>query len=169
LVSPNPYDVHRPSGIQLTCHPFAEASGGPPWTSAPLQSASPGTRAVPPTMPAWQTTLPLVDFLHPTTQFQAGGYVHQRQIPPPLRGHVRGLVTPLAALTSGPPDAEASERPWALPFKVFPSSQSVPLSGSMPSGRYPLSLASPRGGKIHRGRLQGLDPATSPFCHRNHE
>jgi hypothetical protein len=48
LVSPSPYDVHRPSGLQLTCLPDAEASGGPPWTSAPLQSASPGTHAVPP-------------------------------------------------------------------------------------------------------------------------
>lgn len=48
---------------------------------------------------------------------------------------VRGLTTPLATITSGPPDACASERPWASPFKVFPSPQSVPLSGPMPSCR----------------------------------
>jgi hypothetical protein len=52
LVPPGPYDVHRPSGSQLTRHPSAEASGGPPWTSALLQSSSPGTRAVPPGKPA---------------------------------------------------------------------------------------------------------------------
>jgi hypothetical protein len=51
LVSPGPYDVRRPSGTQPTRHPSAEASGGPPWTSALLQSASPGTRAVPPGEP----------------------------------------------------------------------------------------------------------------------
>jgi hypothetical protein len=48
LVPPGPYDVQRPAGIQPTRHPSAEASGGPPWTFAPLQSSSPGTRAVPP-------------------------------------------------------------------------------------------------------------------------
>lgn len=63
--------------------------------------------------------------------------------PSATRGHVRGLVTSFAALTTGPPDAYASERPWALPFKVFPSSQSVPLSGPLPSCRYPLPLLRP--------------------------
>jgi hypothetical protein len=53
--------------------------------------------------------------------------------------HVRGLDTPLAAVASSPPDAEASERPWASPFKVFPSPQSVPLSGPVPSYRCPLA------------------------------
>jgi hypothetical protein len=48
LVPPSPYDVHRPAGIQPTRQPSAEASGDPPWTFAPLQSSSPGTRAVPP-------------------------------------------------------------------------------------------------------------------------
>jgi hypothetical protein len=48
LVPPDPCDVQRPAGHQPTCHPSAEASGGPPWTFAPLQSSSPGTRAVPP-------------------------------------------------------------------------------------------------------------------------
>jgi hypothetical protein len=40
--------VQRPSGSQPTHLPAAEATGGPPWTSAPLQSSSPGTRAISP-------------------------------------------------------------------------------------------------------------------------
>jgi hypothetical protein len=48
LVPPNPFDVHRPSGLWLTHVPGAEAPSVPPWTSIPLQSSSPGTRAVPP-------------------------------------------------------------------------------------------------------------------------
>jgi hypothetical protein len=105
--------------------------------------------------PACQTTLPLLDFLHPTTQSKAGGYVYQRQIPLPLRGHVRGLDTPFAALTSGPPDAEASERPWVSPFKVFPSPQSVPLSGPIPSCRCLLSRCRPEGWHETTGSASG--------------
>jgi hypothetical protein len=48
LVPPGPFDVHRPAGVQPTRRPSAEASGGPPWTCAPLQSASPGNCAIPP-------------------------------------------------------------------------------------------------------------------------
>ena len=53
--------------------------------------------------------------------------------------HVRGLVTSFAVSTAQPPDASsAPEHPWASPFKVFPSSRSVPLSGPVPSWRYRL-------------------------------
>jgi len=83
--------------------------------------------------------------------------------------HVRGLVTPCATITTGPPDAYASERPWASPFKVFPSSQAVPLSGSLPSCHYPLLPNTPRSARLPRSRLQGLVPATNPCSRRNHE
>jgi len=119
--------------------------------------------------PAGRTTLPLVDFLHPTTQSQARSYVSRQRIPPLSRCHVRGLATPFAAITSGPPDAYASERPWASPFKVFPSSQAVPLSGSLPSCHYPLLPNTPRSARLPRSRLQGLVPATNPCSRRNHE
>jgi hypothetical protein len=105
--------------------------------------------------PAGRTTLPLVDFCCPTTQCQAGGYVSRQRIHPPPRRHVRGLATPFAAITSGPPDACAPERPWASPFKVFPSSQAVPLSGSIPSCRYPL----PRGVAGHKAQTTPLGNA----------
>ncbi len=59
---------------------------------------------------------------------------------------VRGLVTSCATYTTGPPNAtSALERPWASPFKGFPSSRSVPLSGPMPSCRYPPHSTSPKG------------------------
>jgi hypothetical protein len=121
------------------------------WPSLDFRSPSEpitGNPCRPAGLPAGRTTLPLLDFSCPTTQSQAGGYVDRQQIHPPPRGHVRGLVTPFAALTSGPPDACASERPWASPFKVFPSSQSVPLSGPMPSCRHPLPPRRPEGLRV---------------------
>jgi hypothetical protein len=58
---------------------------------------------------------------------------------------VRGLATPFATCTTGPPDAtSASERPWASPFKEFPSPRSVPLSEPVPSCRYRTATAPPR-------------------------
>jgi len=66
-----------------------------------------------------------------------------------------GFGYPLRGSTTGPPDAYASERPWASPFKVFPSSQAVPLSGSIPSCRYPL----PRGVAGHKAQTTPLGNA----------
>jgi len=64
---------------------------------------------------------------------------------------VRGLATPCATYTTGPPDASsASEHPWASPFKGFPSSRSVLLSEPMPSWRYPSHSASPEGCEYDR-------------------
>jgi len=80
-----------------------------------------------------------------------------------------GFGYPLRGSTTGPPDAYASERPWASPFKVFPSSQAVPLSGSLPSCHYPLLPNTPRSARLPRSRLQGLVPATNPCSRRNHE
>ena len=59
---------------------------------------------------------------------------------------VRGLTTPCATSTTGPADASsAPEHPWASPFKEFPSSRSVPLSGPVPSCRSLQRRASPEG------------------------
>jgi hypothetical protein len=75
----------RPSGTQRARRPAAEAAGGPPWTSAPLQSSITGTPCRPAGCPACQTTLPLLDFLRPTTQSRTGGSVRRQRIPPPPR------------------------------------------------------------------------------------
>jgi len=56
--------------------------------------------------------------------------------PPAAAYHVRGLVTPFAVSTTQPPGVSSTpERPWDSPFKVFPSSRSVPLSEPVPSCR----------------------------------
>jgi hypothetical protein len=60
-------------------------SGGPPWPSALLQSSITGTPRRPAGYPASQTTLPLLGFVGPTTQYQTGGPVRPRRIPPPQR------------------------------------------------------------------------------------
>jgi hypothetical protein len=58
---------------------------------------------------------------------------------------VRGLATPFATSTADPPDASsAPERPWASPFKGFPSPRSAPLSGPLPSCRCQGTPAPPR-------------------------
>jgi len=83
---------------------------------------------------------------------------------------VRGLATPCATSTTGPPDAFASERPWASPFKDFSS-----IAIGTPLGAHTLltfthrTNAPPRGDAARCGRLQGLVLATSSCCHRNHE
>jgi hypothetical protein len=59
--------------------------------------------------------------------------------------HVRGLTTPFVTPTTGPPGTtSAPERPWASPFKDFPSSRSVPLSGPVALLSLPRSAAPPR-------------------------
>jgi hypothetical protein len=79
--------------------------------------------------------------------------------------HVRGLGTSFAACTTVLPAHEAPERPWASPFKAFPSRASgCPSRGPCPpdvAGRPP-----PRGEAERDGRLQGLVPAASPYRHR---
>ena len=181
LRGPSRTSAHRPR-VRMGCTPPARRSSPfrtstdvpacrrsvrrPPWTSAPLQSSSPGARAIPPvarlvgrhflswaslpydTVSSWRIRVSAAD-------------------PSAARGHVRGLATSCAALTTSPPDAFASERPWALPFKEFPSPQSVPLSGPMPSCRYPSPGVAPKSSTWERSRLQGLVPATNPFSHRH--
>jgi hypothetical protein len=60
-----------------------------------------------------------------------------------------GFGYPLRDLTTGPPDASsASERPWASPFKGFPSPRSVPLSEPLPSCRCRVALRLPGGQRV---------------------
>jgi hypothetical protein len=85
--------------------------------------------------------------------------------PPATACRVRGLVTSLATLTTDPPDAEAPERPWALPSKAFSSyARGAPfgvltlLTLSRPAAAFPRERAPTL------DRLQGLVPATSSCC-----
>jgi len=84
--------------------------------------------------------------------------------------HVRGLITPFATSTTEPTDASsASERPWASPFKDFPFSRSVPLSGPVALLPLPPAPHLPEERYERTGRLQGLLPATSPCCRQSHK
>jgi hypothetical protein len=101
--------------------------------------------------------------LLPYDTYQTGGSVPRRRIPPPPRAAYGVWLPPARPSTTGPPDASsASERPWASPYKGFPSSRSVPLSRSVPSCRYPPPLRLPGGQRARRSRLQGLVPVTNP-------
>jgi hypothetical protein len=78
--------------------------------------------------------------------------------PSTTTSHVRGLDTPFATFTASPPDACASERPWASPFKDFPSLRSASLSGALPSCRYPMLRASPKGSTHKPAGFRALIP-----------
>jgi hypothetical protein len=56
-----------------------------------------------------------------------------RQIPLPPRATCEVWLPPSRLPPPVLPARVAPERPWASPFKVFPSSRWVPLSGSLPS------------------------------------
>ena len=128
-----------------------------------FRARSPGPRAVPPVARqvrrhflSW-TLIALRHSLRPAASFAGSGSLHYR-VPRP------GFGYPLRDMTTGPPDASsASERPWASPFKGFPSPRSVPLSEPLPSCRYLAATAPPRrAASCGVGRLQGLVPVTSP-------
>jgi hypothetical protein len=82
---------------------------------------------------------------------------------------VRGLATPCATSTTDPPDTFVSERPWASPFKAFSSIAIGAPLGALAFLALPAAPAPPEEGQARRGRLQGLSPATSSFCHRDHK
>ena len=148
--------------------PSAEASGGPPWTSAPLQSSITGTPRRPAGCPASQTTLPLLDFLGPTTQSQTSGPVRPRRIPPPQRAASGVWIPP----SRTPPLAHPALARWSV-HGLHPSRTS-PRRDRCPS-RGPCLLDvtrpadAPVRGRDRRGRLQGLLPATRSCSRRNHK
>jgi len=62
---------------------------------------------------------------------------------------VRGLATPFATSTTGPPGACAPERPWASPFKVFSSTAVGTPLGAHTLLTLPTGPAPPRGETRH--------------------
>jgi len=57
------------------------------------------------------------------------------------------------------------ERPRLHPSRPSPRDDRHPFRSALPSWRYPRRFASPPWGACGRGRVQGLDPVTSSFCH----
>jgi hypothetical protein len=138
---PIPYGVSTPIGSRpVGPSQAASREGGPPCAFVPLQRQSPEPRTVSilgTTRPKSSrrtrpTMLPLLDF-------RALRHIPASRIrvvvadPSATACRVRGLGTPFATYTARPADAEASERPWASPFKAFSSTRWVPLSGPVPS------------------------------------
>ena len=170
LVPPGPFDVQRPSGTRPTRRPAAEAAGGPPWTSALLQSSSPGSRTVPPVARlggrhflSW-TLLALRHSLRPVDTLVGGGSLHHR-------GATCGVWLPPSRLL--PPALPTLSRRSV--HGLHPSRSSLRRNRSPSRGPYPPAvtrLLSRRPEGLHsckRGRLQGLVPATNPCSRRNHE
>lgn len=161
-VPPGPYDVFTPFG-HSTGTPSHGRSRGRPFldfrSPAELDQRDPAPSRRLRGM-ADDASSPGLSVPYDTCR--AGGCVPMAD-PSVTARHVRGLATPFATSTTGPADAtSAPERPWASPFKDFPSLRSVPLSGSLPSCRCRPPRNLPGGQRMGRDRLQGLAPATSP-------
>ena len=145
LVAPNPYGVFTPSGYSASA-PSPSRSCGRPFmdfrSSSELDHRDPApSRRLP--GKSDDTSSPGLSLPYDT--------ISNRRIrlpaadPSATACHVRGLVTPFATYTTSPPSASSAlERPWASPFKGFPSSRSVPLSEPLPSWRYLTAAAPPR-------------------------
>jgi hypothetical protein len=101
----------------------------------------------------------------PTTQSRTGGPASFGGGSPPPRATCEVWIPPTRRPPPILPAREAPERPWASPYKVFPS-----CARGAPFGvRALLTLPStapnlPKEERADRGRLQGFLPATSPCC-----
>jgi len=140
--------------------------GSPPWTFAPLQSASPGPHAVhSASCPASKTTLPLLNFFGPSTQSQASGSVCRQRIPPPPRVTYEVWLPPSRRPPPALPTRQARRSvPGLHPSRLSPHRDWYPSRGPCLLAVSASRLRLPGGLHARLGRLQGLVLATSPFC-----
>jgi len=152
--------VHRPPAC---------AGGGPPWTSVLLQSSITGTPCRPYRLLGVSTTLPLLDSFCPTTHvsradpFADSGSLRcrvprtgfdypLRDVHRPAYRRVKRTGASLSFTLQGFPLVAIGTPLGALAFMPLPAAPHLP------------------GGRCGQpGRLQGLLPATSPFCRRSHK
>jgi hypothetical protein len=145
LVAPDPYGVFTPFGHSASA-PSPSRSCGRPFmdfrSSAELYHRDPAPSR---RLPGKSDDTSSPGLLLPYDTISSRRFRLPAADPSAAACHVRGLVTPFATYTTSPTDAtSASERPWASPFKGFPSSRSVPLSEPVPSCRYRAATAPPR-------------------------
>jgi len=96
--------------------------------------------------PAWQTTLPLLDFSCPTTRSQAGGSVHPRWIPPPWRAACGVWVPPARPTPPALPTLARRSVHGLHPSRVSPRRDRCPSRGPYPPDVTHRTSAPPRGG-----------------------
>jgi hypothetical protein len=179
LVAPNPYGVFTPSGYSASA-PSPSRSCGRPFmdfrSSSELdhRDPAPSRRA----NPACQTTLPLLDFLRPTTQCQAGGYAFRQQIPPPPRATCGVWLPPSRRTPPVLPMRQAHRSILGLlPSRVSPRHDRCPsrspclpavtaprlrLPGGRRTRRWPTSRPSSRNESVLTPEPQ-VAPAVDPF------
>jgi hypothetical protein len=155
-VPPSPFGVPAAlRAFRARTVPRAEARGRPPLDFRPLQSSSPGPRAVPPVS------------RHVERRFLSWTFFALRHSPRPADPsstadpsaaayRVRGLTTPCATSTTGPPGACAPERPWASPFKGFSSCAIGTPLGAHALLTLPPASQPPRGEAKHSQPASGL-------------
>jgi hypothetical protein len=79
--------------------------------------------------------------------------------------HVRGLATPFAASTTGPPGARSAGASMGFTLQgVLLGARGAPLGA--PALLTLPTAPPPEGNGAGAGRLQGLVPATNPYCRR---
>jgi hypothetical protein len=144
------------AGPSCACSSFGDES------LQPRTAASPSTRR-PNGDPSRDAASPGLSC--PTTQSRTGGPASSGGGPPPPRATCEVWIPPSRRPPPILPAREAPERPWASPFKVFPScARGAPFGVltllTLP-GTAPIPPKEERAG---RGRLQGLVLATSPCC-----
>jgi hypothetical protein len=108
---------------------FRSSSETCPCSPAPQRRASrpkPASQLVPRCSLSW--ALVPYDTVPDRRSRLSGDGSPRRRVPPARFGYLLGGLPPPIL-----PARKAPERPWASPFKAFPSSQEVPLSRSLPS------------------------------------
>ena len=179
MVPSNPFGVlAAPRAFRRRAVPQAEAFGRPSMAFRspsefdhrdPAPSRRLPGKPKPAGYPASQTTLPLLGFFGPTTQCQTGGPVRPQRIPPPQRAAYGVWIPP----SRTPPPVLPTLARWSVhglhPSRVSPRRDRCPSRGPCPPDVTRRTDAPSKRRQVRRGRLQGLLPATSSCCHRNHK
>jgi hypothetical protein len=157
------FDAHRAfASRDLPSRP--KPDGGPPYAFALLQRSI----AAPPHRPADPKAGTSDDASSPglsrrTTRDETAD-PHDRGASGPAACRVRGLVTPIAASTTVPPDAFRRRSVHRLaPARRSPRADRGPSRSPRPSWRCSRRIASLPRGACGRGRLQGVEPGADSF------
>ena len=110
--------------LALTC-PFRDQVPAAPHRGAASPIRRPGRRLVPQCCLSWGFV--------PYDTLSDRRIRKWQRIPPPPRATCEVWLPPSRHPPPALPAREAPERPWASPFKAFPSSREVPLSEPLPS------------------------------------